>query len=283
MISKRIVRIFWLKFLRVKATSLSMRRAHFHSGIITSLPDENTVYFGDMGRAPYGSRSSKVINRYSEQIVKYLIEKYDLKLIVTACNTVSAVSLSYLRERFSIPITGIIDTVPQKAVDASKSGNIGVIGTRVTIRSGVYQRMIKDLDKAINIFSQECPLLIHLVEEGWSNEPATKMILGEYLSNLKHAHIDTLILGCTHYPILQPIIREYLGDDIVIIDPAIECLKEIEKHLSETGKLNKDNYPERLYLVTDNPDAFRTNGERYLDRKIHKVNLVSIGDLECQV
>jgi glutamate racemase len=251
--------------------------------IITSLPDENTVYFGDMGRAPYGSRSSKVINRYSEQIVKYLIEKYDLKLIVTACNTVSAVSLSYLRERFSIPITGIIDTVPQKAVEASKSGNIGVIGTRVTIRSGVYQRMIKDLDKAINIFSQECPLLIHLVEEGWSNEPATKMILGEYLSNLKHAHIDTLILGCTHYPILQPIIREYLGDDIVIIDPAIECLKEIEKHLSESGKLNKDNYPERLYLVTDNPDAFRTNGERYLDRKIHKVNLVSIGDLECQV
>ena len=248
--------------------------------IMGSLPEENTVYFGDMGRAPYGSRSPEVLNRYCEQIVKYLTESYDLKLVVTACNTVSAVSLDHLRKKFSIPIMGIIEPVPQKAVETSQNGRIGVIGTRSTIQSNVYQEKIKACDDAITVYSQDCPLLIPLVEEGWANEPVTRMIVGEYLANLKHSKIDTLILGCTHYPILKRTIQAYLGDEVNIIDPAVECVRAIKDHLTTADQLNRDNYPERIYLVTDNPDSFRSSGERYLDRKIHKVNLVDIGHLE---
>lgn len=248
--------------------------------VIELLPDENTVYFGDMGRAPYGSRSPEVIDKYSEQIVRYMTENYDLKLIIAACNTISAISLDHLQKSFPIPTIGIIDPIPEKALETTKNGRIGIIGTRSTIQSGIYQRKIKSLDSSVNVYSQDCPLFIHLVEEGWTNEPSTKMIVGEYLANLKHSKIDTLILGCTHYPMLKRDIQEYLGNDVKIIDPATECLKDIRKFLTRKGQLNKDNYPERIFLVTDNPNSFRSSGERYLDRKIHKVNLVDIGDLE---
>ena len=249
--------------------------------IMTSLPEENTIYFGDMGRAPYGSRSPEVLNRYSGQIVEYLITNFDIKLIVTACNTVSAICLDYLKSHFDIPILDIIAPVPKKAIEVSKNGRIGVIGTRSTIKSGVYQKMIKDLDSSVRVYEQDCPLFIHLVEEGWANEPATMMIIGEYLANLKHSNIDTLILGCTHYPILKEKIWEYLGDEVILIDPAEECIKGIREFLKAQNKLNRDNYPERVYLVTDNLDLFKSSGEQYLSRKIHNVHLVDIGRLEC--
>ena len=248
--------------------------------IIVSLPEENTVYFGDMGRAPYGSRSPKVINRYAEQIARYLADHYELKLIVTACNTLSARSLDHLKKTSPVPTVGIIDSVPLKAIETTQNGKIGVIGTRSVIKSNSYQKKIHSLHPKITVYSQDCPLFIHLVEEGWVNEPATQMIVGEYLSNLKHSKIDTLILGCTHYPILKHAIQDYLGHDVQIIDPAVECIKDIKKHLSEEGQLNRNNYPERIYLVTDNAELFKYSGERYLDRKIHKVNLVDIGKLE---
>ncbi len=248
--------------------------------IIGSLSEENTVYFGDMGRAPYGSRSPEVLNSYSEQIVRFLTENYELKMLVTACNTVSAVSLDHLRKTFTVPIVGIIDCVPQKAIELSRNGRIGLIGTRRTIQSGVYQHKIASIDGSVRVFSQSCPLLIHLVEEGWANEPATKMIVQEYLTGLKHSKIDTLILGCTHYPMLRHAIQEYLSDDVVIIDPAVECVRDIRQCLIREDKLNRDNHPERIYLVTDNPELFQSSGERYLDRKIHKVDLVSIRGLE---
>ncbi|MEW6666873.1 MAG: glutamate racemase [Thermodesulfobacteriota bacterium] len=248
--------------------------------IISALPAENTVYFGDMGRAPYGSKSTEVLNRYSEQIVRYLLDNYDLKLIVAACDTISATSLKHLKRTFDFPIMGIIDPVPDKAIEATRNGRIGIIGTRRTIESGVYQEKILGLNAGIKVFSQECPLLMHLVEEGWANEPATRMIIGEYLANLRHSRIDTLIMGCTHYPILRGTIQEYLGSGVTIIDPAVECLAAVKEFLLEKEKLNKDNYPERIYLVTDNPGLFRSSGERYLDRKIHNVNMVDIGLLE---
>lgn len=248
--------------------------------IIASLPEENTVYFGDMGRAPYGSRSPEVIRRYSEQIVRYLTENYDLKLIVVACHTVSATSLNALKQISPVPMVGMIESVPQKALELTRTGKIGVIGTRSTIQSGVYQKRIHALDAAVRVFAQDCPLFIHLVEEGWANEPATRMIVGEYLANLKHAKIDTLILACTHYPILRDAIQDYLGEAVIIIDPSVECIRNIKGCLTTEGKFNVNNYPERIYLVTDNPQLFRSSGERYLDRKIHHVRLVDIGDLE---
>ncbi len=248
--------------------------------IIKSLPQENTVYFGDMGRTPYGSRSPEVIQRYSEQIVRYLIENYDCKLIVVACHTVSATSLDHLARISPVPTVGVIESIPRRALEVTKTGRIGVIGTRSTIRSGVYQERLSELDPSVKVYAQDCPLFIHLVEEGWAKEPATRMIVAEYLANLKHAKIDTLILACTHYPILRGTIRDYMGEEVVIIDPSVECVKHIEAELSRENRLNRDNYPERIYLVTDNPDLFRSSGERYLDRKIHQVRLVDIGDLE---
>lgn len=248
--------------------------------IISALPEENTVYFGDMGRAPYGSRSAEVLRRYSTQIVRYLLDHYDLKLIVAACDTISATSLDHLKDAFDFPIMGIIEPVPPKALETTKNGRIGIIGTRRTIESGVYQEKLLGLDPSIRVFPQECPLLMHVVEEGWANEPATEMIVGEYLANLKHSKIDTLIMGCTHYPILRGTIQKYLGDCVTLIDPAAECLKAIRQFLRESEKLNEGNYPERIYLVTDNPGSFRSCGERYLDRKIHNVNEVDIGSLE---
>jgi glutamate racemase len=251
--------------------------------IMNSLPEENTVYFGDMGRAPYGSRSPEVITRYSEQIVRYLTENYDLKVLVAACNTVSAISLDQLKRISSVQVLGIIDPVLKKAIELSKNGRIGVIGTRSTIQSGVYQQKLKSIDESVTVHSQACPLLIHLVEEGWAHEPATKMIVGEYLANLKHSKIDTLILACTHYPILRSTIQEYLGGHVAIIDPADECVEAIKEYLTQEKRLNKNNYPERIYLVTDNPDLFRSTGERYLNRKIHNVTLIDISSLECKV
>jgi len=248
--------------------------------VMAVLSGENTVYFGDMGRAPYGSRSPEVLKRYSEQIVRYMTGHYDLKVVVTACNTVSAVCLDHLRETFDIPIIGIIESVPRKAVETTKNGRIGVIGTTRTIQSGVYQEKLSALDRSLRIFSQDCPLLTPLVEEGWTNEPATRLIVGEYLANLRHSRIDTLILACTHYPVLRPLIQDCLGPGVTVIDPAEECVRDVVRHLTDEDQLNKNNHPERLYLVTDNPDPFRSSGERYLDRKIHKVALVDIGGLE---
>lgn len=248
--------------------------------IMAVLPHENTVYFGDTGRAPYGSRSPDILNRYTEQVVRYLIESYEFKLLVAACNTISAICIDHLRRTFSIPILDIIEPVPKKAIEMTRNGRIGVIGTRSTIQSGVYQQKIKGMDSAMEVFAQDCPLLIHLVEEGWANEPVLKTVIAEYLANLKHSKIDTLILACTHYPVIQNTIREYLGQHVTIIDPAVECVKAVREQLFKMNKGNRDNYPERIYLVTDNPAHFRSTGERYLDRKIHNVTLVDIGCLE---
>jgi glutamate racemase len=248
--------------------------------VMNLLPEENTVYFGDVGRAPYGSRSPEVLKRYSEQIVRYLTGHYQLKLVVAACNTISAISLGHLKEVFDIPIMGIIDPVPKKAIETTRNGRIGVIGTRRTIQSGVYRQKIEQLSDSVSVYGQECPLLIHLIEEGWTNEPASRMILAEYLSNLKHLEIDTLILGCTHYPMIRAMIQEYMGNGVVIIDPAVACADMVRESLTKGEKLNHDNYPERIYLVTDNADLFWSSGERYLNRKIHKVNVVDIGLLE---
>lgn len=245
------------------------------------LPRENTVYFGDVGRAPYGLRSPEVIQRFSEQLARYLVENYNIKLLVAACNTISAVALDHLKKILSVDIEGVIDSIPPKAISSSRNGKIGVIGTERTIKSGVYQDLLHRLDEKVKIYTQPCSLFVPLIEQGWENEPATKLIAKDYLAYLKHSGIDTLILGCTHYPIISHVIQKYLGEGVTIIDPATECAKIIKDHLQEKNELNKDsNNPSRLYFVTDNPESFKTCGERYLQRKIHNVSLVDIMNLE---
>jgi len=238
--------------------------------IIASLPDENTVYFGDMGRAPYGSRSPEVIKRYSEQIVRYLTENYDLKLIVVACHTVSATSLDHLRTISPVPTVGMIESVPQKALESTKNGRIGVIGTRSTIRSGVYQRCIHDLDAGVKVYPQDCPLFIHLVEEGWAKEPATRMIVGEYLANLKHAKIDTLILGCTHYPVLAELIQAKVGRRIRLVDSAVAVADQLSAHLEKTPELaaSLSRRGRSEFYISDVTPQFEAIAQKVLNRRL---------------
>lgn len=248
--------------------------------MIKELPAEQTVYFGDMGRAPYGARSPEVILRYSQQVVRFLLENFDVKLLVAACNTITARALPQLAKSSPVPILGVINRVPQKVVESTRNKRVGVIGAHSTIASGVYQTLIKQLDPQIEVFAQECGLFMPLVEEGWQNESATKNIAESYLGLLKYSRIDTLILACTHYPILKRVIAEVMGDEITLIDPAVECLKEVKEYLTANHLLSTTQKPDRLFYVTDRPDAFRLVGERYLDRKINNVALVAIETLE---
>jgi glutamate racemase len=252
--------------------------------LIKELPHEKTVYFGDMGRAPYGARSPEVIQRYSQQVVRFLVRNFEVKLLVAACNTITARALPQLVKTSPVPILGVIDRVPQKVVACTRNKRVGVIGAHSTIESGVYAKLIKHLDPDIEVFSQECGLFMPLVEEGWQNEAATRAIAESYLGLLRYSRIDTLILACTHYPILTKVIAEVMGDGVTLIDPAVECVKEVKEFLTSHNLLEVAEEADRLFYVTDKPDSFRLVGERYLDRKITNVALVDIDDLErCEV
>jgi glutamate racemase len=247
---------------------------------IRELPNEKTLYFGDMGRAPYGTRSPEVILKYTQQLLRFLLNNFDVKILIAACNTISARALEHLAKSSPVPIFGVIEPVPRKVIECTRNKRVGVIGTHSTISSGLYQSLIKKLDPEIQVFAQECALFMPLVEEGWQNEPATKVVAESYLGLLKYSRIDTLILGCTHYPVLGNVISEVMGEGVCLIDPAVECVKEVKAYLRQKGLLSKAAKPDRLFYVTDKPESFKLVGERYLDRKINNVSLVDIDALE---
>ncbi len=247
---------------------------------IRELPREKTVYFGDMGRAPYGTRSPEVILKYSQQLLRFLLNNFEVKILIAACNTISARALGHLAQSSPVPIFGVIEPVPKKVVETTRNKRVGVIGTHSTISSGLYQSLIKKLDPQIQVFAQECALFMPLVEEGWQNEPATRTVAESYLGILKYSRIDTLILGCTHYPVLNKVIAEVMGEDVRIIDPAVECVNAVREYLTQKGLLTQAATADRLFYVTDKPESFKLVGERYLDRKINNVSLVDIDSLE---
>jgi glutamate racemase len=247
---------------------------------IRELPNEKTVYFGDMGRAPYGTRSPEIIRRYTRQVVRFLLQNFEVKLLVAACNTISVRALEHLAPQCPAPLLGVVEPVPRAAVAATRNKRVGIIGSHSAISSGVYQSRIRELDPEIQVFAQECPLFMPLVEEGWQNEPATRLVAESYLELIKYSKVDTLILGCTHYPVLSRVIADVLGPEVTLIDPAVECVRGVKEYLSQHRLLSKVAKPDRLFYVTDKPDAFRLMGERYLDRKINNVSLVDIDLLE---
>lgn len=213
--------------------------------IFRLLPKYQIVYFGDTARSPYGNKSSKLIKEYAQQNIEFLLKK-GAKIIIVACNTASAVALSYLKKKFDLPLFGVIEPTVSKAVEMTKNKKIGIIGTRTTINSKIYQREIKKLDKKIKIYSQACPLLVPLVEENWIDKPETKSIVKAYLAPLKEKGIDVLVLACTHYSFLKEIIRQEMGEKIILIDSGEELVfflkkfldnhKEIEKKLTKNQK-----------------------------------------------
>lgn len=240
------------------------------------LPKEDIVYLGDTARVPYGTKSKDTIIKFSVQNANFLVG-LNVKMIVVACNTSSSFSLPILKRRYNIPVIGVIKPGAKEAANVTKNKKVGIIGTKATISSGVYERELRRLNPKIDVISVSCPLFVPLVEEDWLEESATRMIANRYLSPLKKKNIDTIVLACTHYPLLKPIIRDVLGR-VTIIDSAIQTAKAVkqianEKKISNRGK---DNGKYRFY-VTDEPELFKKIGSRFLGSKVTNIKKVETG------
>ncbi len=244
--------------------------------IFSKLPHENTIYLGDTARVPYGIRSPETVTRYSFENSRFLSSK-DIKLLVIACNTASSVSLDALRRNFPVPVVGVIEPGARAAAAASRKKRIGVIGTEATVSSNSYTRAIHEIDPSIDVFGVPCPLFVPLVEEGWTEGRITEMIAERYLSDMKEKDIDTLVLGCTHYPLLKAVLSGLMGQGVTLIDSAIETASEIEAVLSSQGLLNLPGLPARNdFFVTDSPRKFLSVGERFLGRSIEKIEKIKL-------
>ncbi len=225
--------------------------------IMKVMPHENIVYFGDTARTPYGTKSKETVTKYSKQIVRFL-QTQDVKAIIIACNTASASSLDELRETFDIPIFGVVIPGVEAALRTTKNKKIGVIGTNGTIRSGVYERMICAEDGEMQVFSKPCPLFVPLAEEGWTDNEVARQAAKNYLTELVETGIDSLVLGCTHYPLLKRCIGTTVGDAIKLVDPAKVTAKRVMRFLAEKGQLNeKETEGDRHFYLSDSTDTFR--------------------------
>lgn len=235
--------------------------------ITKELPNENIVYFGDTGRLPYGTKTEKTIKQYAESDIRFLLS-HNVKLIVIACGTASSVALEDMRKIFSAKIIGVVETACTAAVKATKNGRIGVLGTSATIKSKSYLKGIANIDSKLQVFQKACPLFVPLVENGHFNSEVTRLVVDEYLSDMKKEEVDTLILGCTHYPLLEEAIREYMGDNVTIINVCSELAKSIPTILGEENLAAREQAGECKYYVSDNPEGFASLGGVFLDRKI---------------
>jgi len=216
------------------------------------------------------------VKRFSRQDVNFLIEK-SVKFIVVACNTASAVALDYIRGIYNIRMIGVIEPGAAAAAAKTKNRKIGVIGTQGTIASSSYPKALKAIDENFKIYSKPCPLFVALAEEGYVDKPATKLIAVDYLAELANKNIDTLILGCTHYPLMKNAIAAVMGPKVALIDSAQETAMAVNKTLEQFGLLNPSKKPgQKRFFVSDSPEKFKKIGERFLGRRIGKVELVDI-------
>lgn len=229
--------------------------------IMRQMPNEKIVYFGDTARVPYGSKSKDTVTRFSRQIVRFL-ETFDVKTIVVACNTASAYALEELEKEVSIPIIGVVKPGAKAASDVTKNGKIGVIATEATISSGIYNEYITKLSRDVTIYGKACPLFVPLVEEGLLEDPVTDEIARRYLTELIDLDIDTLILGCTHYPLIRSTLGRIMGSEVNLVNPAYETALELKELLQEKNLLN-EKHPalgetQYQFFVSDKAEKFKT-------------------------
>lgn len=236
-------------------------------------PFENIVYFGDTARVPYGIKSTETITHYAVQITEFLLQQ-EVKLLIIACNTMAAVAREAVVSMSPVPVLDVIDAGARSVADAG-ARVVGVIGTTATINSNAYARAINRYAPDMKIFSQACPLFVPLVEEGWLDHPVTRLTAQEYLSPVLAEHIDTLVLGCTHYPLLKALLQNVAGPDIRLVDSA-EAMADITASLLQETKLNNPSGlpPNYRFYVTDVPLRFQAIGERFLGRALPHVELV---------
>ncbi|GAB6283137.1 MAG: glutamate racemase [Ignavibacterium sp.] len=247
--------------------------------LLGTLPNENIVYFGDTARVPYGSKSNETVIEYSIQAAQFLMKK-NVKAIVVACNTASSVALPALKEKFQVPIIGMIEPGSKMSVESTRNNKIGVIGTRTTINSNAYSKAIKKINPQINVIEKACPLFVPLVEEGWLNHKATYEITEEYLKELNEYDIDTLVLGCTHYPILSKVIQEIIGKEVQLIDSGIAAAILVKEELIKFDLLSNSyalgNYD---FYLSDFPVKFQEIAEMFLGRKIKEIFKIDLEQL----
>ena len=225
--------------------------------IMKVLPHENIVYFGDTARVPYGTKSKEAVTKYSKQNVRFLRSK-DVKAIIVACNTASSNSLDALRETFDIPLFGVVVPGVEEALRSTKNKRVGVIGTAGTVRSGAYERMLRERDAEIRIFSKACPLFVPLAEEGWTDNEVAHQAAKRYLTELVELGIDSLVLGCTHYPLLKRCIGTTVGEEIRLVDPAKATAQHMMAFLREHDLLNETGQPGlKQFYLSDSTDTFR--------------------------
>jgi glutamate racemase len=241
------------------------------------LPLETIQYLGDTARVPYGTRSAQTVLKYARANTEFL-KKQDIKLLVIACNTASAVATEDLRGAQSLPIIDVVGPGARAAVSATRSGRVGIIGTEGTINSGAYQREISSLREDAVIFAQACPLFVPLVEQGWVDERDTivQQIVQRYLEPFMEFQIDTLVLGCTHYPLLKKAIAQFTGNDITLIDSAEQSALEVEATLRNANMLRTDPGVAPQYFVTDIPHRFASTGALFLGESLGDVQLIDI-------
>lgn len=244
--------------------------------ILRILPKENIIYFGDTGRLPYGTKTEETIKQYAAGDIRFLLSR-NVKMVVIACGTASSVALSDMREMFSIPIVGVVDAACEAVVKATKNGRVGVLGTSATIRSNSYLKGITARNEKIKVYQKACPLFVPLVENGHFNSEVTKLVVKEYLEPIKSEGVDTLVLGCTHYPLLEKAISEYMGGNVKIINVCEELAGSIGTILGEDNLAERAEDGSCEYFVSDDEKGFAELGGVFLERKINgKVKKIDI-------
>jgi glutamate racemase len=244
--------------------------------IMRRLPHESLIYFGDTARVPYGPKSPDTVRRYSREIAAFLLDQ-GVKAIVVACNTATAHALPMLRDELDVPVLGVVEPGARAAVRASKSGRIGVIATEGTIRSGAYVRAIRQASPDAQVTALACPLFVPLVEEGWTHHDATRLIAREYLEPFVEQGVDTLVLGCTHYPLLKPLIAQVVGPDVRLIDSAEETAADTVRMLDERALASPSAEGNYRFVASDDPQQFLALGQRFLGDAIERVEIRSVG------
>lgn len=253
--------------------------------IMRQIPDERMIYFGDTARLPYGSKSKETVTRYSRQIVRFLKTK-EVKAIVVACNTATAYALEDIKKELDIPVIGVIDAAARVASRVSRNGKIGVVGTTGTIESGMYTKALKAYNPQVQVYGKACPLLVSLVEEGWLHDSVTEEVVSRYWRDLEYKSIDTLILGCTHYPLLRSIFRKVAGESVTLVNPAYETAMELGTLLDEKGlrcdeKVDLAGQKYEFY-VSDAAEKFCDFANSILPYDIDRVQPLNIEGYEAE-
>ena len=231
------------------------------------MPGEDIIYFGDTGRVPYGNRSRETIIRYTKDDIDFLL-KHDIKLIIAACGTASSVALPQLQDKYDIKIMGVLESACKRAVRVTKNNRIGVIGTSGTIKSGKYTELINYLSPGAKVFSNACPMFVPLVENGYADSEAARIIAKDYLIPLKNENVDTLILGCTHYPLLTGVISDIMGDEVALLSPGALAAEDARKYLEKENLLSQKERGNSKFFVSDSVENFASLGSTFLGKPI---------------